>query len=235
MTSTAAPTAAPAPVQLETDARRKRAAWRPLAAAVLGGAVAITAGFGVWAQLTATASTTTPQSITTGTLKLELAKNGVGVEQQIANLAPGDTVQRYLTLTNTGTLAAKDLTFAVTTGTGSSPVLITDAAGSATSKALRITIDTCTVAWNPTTGACSGTTGTLLAATPLSALATANPLPASTITAGQPFHLRINAQLPDQTENTLNGIAPTGTVQGATANLTYTFAETQRTATTTTS
>ena len=172
-----------------------------------------TAGFGAWAQLTATASTVNPQSVSTGTLKLELAKNGTGIEQAISNVAPGDTVNRYVTLTNSGTLAAKDLTFAATAATGSSPVLVTDAAGSASSKALRISIDTCSVAWNAATGACTGTQGALLAATPLNGLSTANPLPgAGEIAAAQAFHLRISATLPDQNENTVNGIAPTGTV-----------------------
>ena len=215
--------------------RRPRSSWRPLAAALTGGAVVFTAGFGVWAQLSATASTVNPQSVSTGTLKLELAKNGTGIEQAISNVAPGDVVNRYITLTNSGTLAAKDLTFAATTAAASSPVLVTDAAGSAGSKALRISIDTCTVAWNAATGACSGTTGVLLAASPLSSLSTANALPAGDITAAQVFHLRISATLPDQTENTLNGVAPTGTVQGATATLTYTFNQNQRTLTTTNS
>ena len=38
--------------------------------------------------------------------------------------------------------------------------------------------------------------------------------------------------LPDQSETTTNGTLPAGTIQGLSASLTYTFAETQRDATT---
>ena len=227
--TTAAPAAAVVVVEEE---RRRRAAWRPLAAAAIAGSVLVTTGFGVWASLSASATNTTPQTVETGTLKLALADNGAGFTATVSNVAPGDSVHRYVTLTNNGTLEGKDLTMAVT-ATGS-PVLVTDAAGSATSKALRLSVSTCAVAWNPTTGACAGTAADVVAPTVLSSLSTAVSLGSTpSILAGGTAHLRITATLPDQNETSVNGVLPTGTVQGAKASLSYVFTEVQRAGTTT--
>lgn len=211
---------------------KKRAAWRPIAAAVVGAGVVVGTGFGVWASLNATASGTA-QSISTGTLKLVMANNGAGFNQAIGNVAPGDVVNRYVDLTNSGTLDAQNLTVQVA-ATGSQ-ALITDGVSPATTKALRVTISSCTAAWAPTTGVCSGTTSVVLAATPVSSLASASSLIAGSIPSGTVAHLQISTQLPDQTETTVNGTLPTTTIQNQSAQLAYTFTETQRTATTTNS
>jgi hypothetical protein len=212
--------------------RRRRAAWRPLAAATVGGAVLVTTGFGVWASLNATASGAA-ETVTSGTLKLALAANGTGFNQAISNVAPGDTVNRYVDLTNSGSLDAQALTVQVA-ATGSS-ALITDGVAPATTKALRVSIASCSGTWAPTTGACSGTTTSVLSATPLSSLSTATSLIAGAIPSGNVAHLQITTQLPDQNETTVNGNLPATTIQGQSATLTYTFGETQRTATTTNS
>jgi hypothetical protein len=212
--------------------RKKKAAWRPIAMAVAAAGVLLGTGFGVWASLNATASGAA-QTVQTGTLKLTMAPNGVGFGQAINNLAPGDNVNRYVALTNSGTLDARDLTVSVA-ATGSQ-ALITDGTAPATTKALRVTITSCTNAWNPTTGTCSGTTNVVLPATPVNQLATATSVIAGAIPAGTVANLQISTQLPDQNETTVNGTLPTTTIQGQSAQLTYTFAETQRTAQTTTS
>lgn len=212
---------------------RRRAAWRPLAAAVVGGAALLTTGFGVWASLTATAANVAPESVSTGTLKLTLTDNGAGFSQAIANVAPGDVVNRYVTLTNGGTLDAQALSVKVD-ATGSA-ALISDGVSPATTKGLRVTMTSCSVAWTPGTGACGGTSTQVLAATPLSALTAPVSLVPGSIAAGNLQHVRVSVQLPDQNETTVNGVLPASTIQGQTANLTYTFAEVQRTATTTNS
>jgi len=212
--------------------RRRRAAWRPLAAAVVGAGVVVGAGLGVWASLNATASGSA-ETVQSGTLKLTMAANGTGFSQGINNVAPGDVVNRYVALTNSGTLDAQALTVQVA-ATGSS-ALITDGVSPSTTKALRVSITSCSVAWAPTTGTCSGTTSTVLAATPLSGLSSAVSLIAGSIPSGTVANLQISTQLPDQNETTVNGALPANTIQGLSANLTYTFAETQRTATTTNS
>ncbi|GLY44102.1 hypothetical protein Amsp01_101250 [Amycolatopsis sp. NBRC 101858] len=188
-------------------------------------------GAGVWATLSATASNATPETVSSGTLKLTLAANGAGFDQAIANLAPGDVVNRYVDLTSGGSLDAQALTLQV--GATGSAALVTDGAST---KALRVTVKQCPGTWTATSGTCSGgTASTLLAATPLSGLSSAQSLISGAVAAGSVAHLQVSVQLPDQTETTVNGALPAATIQGLTANLTYTFAETQRSAVTTNS
>ncbi|MBK1784606.1 TasA family protein [Prauserella cavernicola] len=215
----------------QTHPEQRRSAWRPVALAAVAGSVLVAMGIGVWATLSATAANVTPQQISSGTLKLTMAGNGAGFDQAVSNLAPGDTVNRYLDLTNGGTLDAQALTLQVA-ATGSS-ALIAD--GSST-KALRVAVNTCTGGtWNAATGVCSGTKAPLLAATPVGSLGTAASLIPGSVAAGSVQRLQVVVSLPDQTETTVNGTLPTTTIQGQTANLTYTFGETQRAAATTNS
>jgi hypothetical protein len=214
---------------------RRRTAWRPLAVAVTGGALLLTAGFGVWASLSATAFNEDAQSVTSGTLSLSLSNEGAGFSTSIDNIAPGDIVNRYVNLTNDGDLEAQGLTLAVDS-TGSDSELVTDGTDPAT-KALRVTVKSCSTTWNTSDGTCnsSGTISSLIAATPLSGLSSAQSLIAGTIGVGEVEHLQISMQLPDQSETTVNGALPGTTIQGHSATLTYTFQESQRTATTTNS
>ena len=86
-----------APVPAETEPRRRRSAWRPAAAAVSSAAVLIVAGTGIWASLAAEASGVA--AVQSGSLKLTLADSGsAGFGQTVANTAPGDAVNRYVTL-----------------------------------------------------------------------------------------------------------------------------------------
>jgi len=73
-----------------------------LAALVAVGGLILTAG-GVYAGLNAVATNTTPQTVTSGTLKLTMANDGVGFSQNISDVAPGDVVNRFVDLTNGGT------------------------------------------------------------------------------------------------------------------------------------
>jgi hypothetical protein len=190
-------------------------------------------GQGVWASLNAQATNTTPQSVASGSLKLTMAATGVGIEQQVTAIAPGDTVNRHLVLTNTGTLPGGDLTLAVAAPAGSP--LVTDAG---TTKGLRVTVNACTVAWAPGTGVCSGTRTTAMTQRALSALVDAPAtltLPASATAVGGQSFLQVSLFLPDQDEVTTNGTTVAGSVQARSVGLTYTFATTQRAATTTNS
>ncbi len=213
---------------------RRRTAWRPLAVAVSGGALLMTAGFGVWAGLNATAFNTAPQSVSSGTLSLTLADHGVGFSSSIANLAPGDTVNRYVDLTNGGNLDAQGLTLAVAASPAGT--LVTDGTSPAT-RALTVAVSSCSTTWTAATGVCatSGTVTPLITATSLSALSSATSLISGTVANGATEHLQISVQLPNQSETTTNGSAPATTIQGQSVSLTYTFNEAQRTATTTNS
>jgi hypothetical protein len=208
----------------------KRHGARTLAAAAFAiGALAIT-GAGVYAGLTASATNTSPETVSSGTLKLEMAaeSGAASLTTTVSNMAPGDIDNRYIVLTNSGTLSGKSLGLAVTDGTGS--VL-----SSSATKGLSIMVQRCTVAYVPATGVCSGTETTLLAKSSLSTLgsrtAFAGPLNPA---ASAAYNLKVGVHL-DGTENVVNGTLPGGTIQGLTATLTYTFSEDQRDAVTTNS
>lgn len=199
--------------------------------AALGGAGLVASN--VFAALTATATNTSGGSVTTGTLKLELAPSGVsgitgGFTSPISAMGPGDTVNRYIDLTNTGTLD------------GASPTLQIISSDSNTlvnnpSTGLQVTITGCSIAWT-NTGVCSGTSSSVLAATPVSTIkASAQSITLPSVLVGGVNYLKVATTLPAGTENVLNGVLPVGTVQGLTATLTWTFVIQERAATTTNS
>lgn len=201
---------------------------RLAAAAIVGGGGLLLTGGGVYAALQATANNTAPQASDSGTLKLSLADNGAGFTTAVANLAPGDVVRRYVDLTNGGTLAAQALTLAVA---DASPTKLTSDA----TNGLQVAVTSCSTAWAPTTGVCGGTT-TVLATSSVSALRAASAtLVAGALPAGSVQRLQVSLTLPDQVETTVNGVLPPNSIQGLSASLTWTFTESQRTATTTTS
>lgn len=203
----------------------RRSPWKPLAAAAVGVSVLAITGQGVFAGLTASATNTTPQNVGSGGLTLTMSNTGVGLSQAIADLAPGDTVNRHLVLTNGGTIAAGDITFAVAGATG------TLGADTASTKGLRIKVSTCSVAWTASTGNCSGATAVALANRPVAGLDT----PLSLGLTGSPVYLQVSLSLPEQDEVTTNGSAPSTSVQNKNAALTYTFTTVQRAARTTNS
>lgn len=206
--------------------RRNHSIWKPLALATIGVATLVTSGIGVFATLQAEASNVTPKAIDSGTLKLSLSNNGAGFSQAISNIAPGDTVNRFVTLENTGTLDGQSLTMQ-TASTGTSN-LINDGTSPSTTKALTLEVASCTVAWTPATGVCGGTTSILLSPMVLSSAATAQTLIAGALNSTDKAHLRLKIVLPNQNETTVNGVLPTNTVQGGNVDLTYTFGIGQR-------
>ena len=215
------------------EATKKKRTWRPLAGAAIVFSVAAIAGQSVLASLNATAFNTTAQNINAGTLKLDLANNGNGFGTSIANVVPGDVVNRYVTLTNSGTLNGIGLTLK-TAQTGT-PSLITDGISPITTKALKLTVTSCSVAWNTTTGVCSGTPTEELASTVIGSLTSATTLAGSTLNSTAVRYLQMKIELPDQNETTVNGALPANTVQGGSVDVTYTFDLKQRLATTTNS
>ena len=215
------------------EATKKKRTWRPLAGAAIVISVAAIAGQSVLASLNATAFNTTAQNINAGTLKLDLANNGNGFGTSIANVVPGDVVNRYVTLTNSGTLNGIGLTLKTAqTGTSS---LITDGISPITTKALKLTVTSCSVAWNTTTGVCSGTPTEELASTVIGSLTSATTLAGSTLNSTAVRYLQMKIELRDQNETTVNGALPANTVQGGAVDVTYTFDLKQRLATTTNS
>lgn len=216
--------------------RGSRKHARVAAIALIGASAAAVLTSGVFAGLNATAHNSAAESVSDGTLKLTLtdASGSAGFTGAIANLAPGDVVNRYVTLTNAGTLDAQGLTLGIAaTGTSS---LITDGVSPVTTKALRVTVTSCTVLWS-STGVCGGTSNVEIAAAPLSTFGAGAQsfVKTANLAANGTEFLQVSVTLPDQNETTVDGTLPTNTVQGGSASLTYTFTEAQRTATTTNS
>ncbi len=207
------------------DRNKIKNALRISAVALIGVSALAVGANGVYATLNAKATNVTPQIADSGTLSLTLGNgaSSTGFGTKIANLAPGDVSNRYIDLTNGGTLASTALSLDVAaTGTQS---LITD---STTGKALRVTVKSCSVAWTVTTGNCTGTTKNEIDAASLSTLATARAFTTTTgMAVGGKAFLQVSVSLPDQNETTTNGVAPTGTVQGGSVSLTYSFTEAQ--------
>ena len=215
------------------EKKDKKKPWRAFAGAAIVLSVAAIAGQSVLSSLNATAFNTVAQNVNAGTLKLDLANSGNGFGTSISNLVPGDIVNRYVTLTNSGTLDGINLTLKTAqTGTAS---LYTDGVSPSTTKALRLTINSCSQPWNTSNGSCGGTTATEIAAAPLDSYGVAKSFASASMISGAVKYLQVQLQLPDQNETTVNGVLPANTVQGGTVGITYTFDFAQRVATTTNS
>lgn len=196
---------------------------------VLAGLLGISLANGsVSALLQAESKNTSAQPITSGTLKIEQANNGVGFSSTIANMAPGDVVNRYVNYTNSGTLASKALRLKVADAT---PTLLSNDA----TRGLQLVVTDCSVAWTPATGACGGATTQLLSA-PLASLGSDTAFTGITSLAENTgaLNLQFSLTLPNAANNetTINGALPSNSIQGLAAALTWTISETQRDATT---
>lgn len=192
-----------------------------LSAVLLAGAGAL-AGHGAFATFTS-AATGGPQSITTGTVSIALGATGASTNRLDVNatgVAPGDTIERSVDLSNAGTLNLASITL----GLSASPSMILDTNAT---YGLQTTVQSCSVAWTeagpPYTYTCSGTEATVLASTPVATLeTTAASLPGlNSLTAGGTDHLMVTLTLPSSAGNAY---------QGLTSTLTYTFTGTQRAA-----
>jgi spore coat-associated protein N len=187
--------------------------------AVLGAAASIT-GLGTFA--TFTSSTSASQSIASGTVSINLGAVGAANRLTIgaSNMVAGDTVQRAVDLTNSGTGSSDPLaSILLTTSASPSSALDTD-----TVTGLQMAIDKCSVAWTesaaPYTYTCSGTTTTVLSTRAVigASLALAN---LSALTTGSTDHLHVTLTLPAAAPNAL---------QGKSSGISYTFDATQRAA-----
>ena len=168
------------------------------------GAAAAVAGLGTFGSFASTTSGS--QAVGTGTVVIGLGTTGGKVGVDASNVVPGDTIQRAVTLANSGTsnLAAVNLT----TTASPSNLLTTDA-----TNGLRLKIDSCSVAWTavaPTTAptyTCSGTVTTVLAD---QAVIGANTLISTTaVTHGVTDNLRVTLTLPTTADNTFQGLSST--------------------------
>jgi hypothetical protein len=196
-----------------------------------GGATLGLVGSGIYAGLQAQATGT--ETFTTGKLSLTLtAAAGSGFPVTFTPvMAPGDTDDIFVNLVNGGTInAATPVTLSV------SPSL----SNTTLNGNLNVTLTSCSVAWTATISnsvaapTCSGTTSVVLAATTVTALASATTitLPAGFLTAGgSQTNVLVSLGIPSSyAETTTNGVLPGSTLQAVGPDtLTFTFTEQQRT------
>jgi hypothetical protein len=208
----------PQPAAADTARRLTGRRTAALAGAISGLAAAAL----VLAGLTATTSNPVPQPVSGGELALVLDDVGVGFSQAVTDLAPGDAVLRHVRLDSTGSLDGVGVTLGVS-ATGATTLI----ADGTTTRALTVTVRSCSVPWDPGTGTCSGAATLLVPATTVGALATPATL-VPTLAAGASLHLQIELTLPDQDETTVDGQPTAPTVQGQEVALTYLFTMVQR-------
>jgi hypothetical protein len=188
---------------------------------VLAIVAAAAASAGAFGTFTSTVDQT--HSVTAGTVVIALGATGAQTNRldvDATNVAPGDTIERTVDLSNTGSLdlASIDLT---TTASPSS-ALDTD-----TTNGLQMVIQNCDQAWTEAgsspayTYTCGGSTTSVFASAPVITSNTAlNNLTA--LTSGDTDHLLLTLTLPSSADNTF---------QGDTSTIDYSFTATQRTAT----
>ena len=195
----------------------RRVSVAPMMATVgLIGATAAVVGGLAFATFTSTTSVT--QNVNSGTVAFaSLTPSGTGQRLSVAatDIAPGDTIQRAVTLTNTGSINMDASAVRLTTSATTSSLLDTGGNG------LTMTIDKCSVAWTesafPYTYTCGGTTTTVLASSPV--IGTNVALANIVTTPATPNHLRVTLTLPTAADNTY---------QNQTSVISYSFAGTQR-------
>jgi predicted ribosomally synthesized peptide with SipW-like signal peptide len=204
--------------------RGRRTAARPtthklLATVAVLGAAASIAGLGTYATWTSTTSEN--HTISSGTVTIALGATGAATNRLnvgASALAPGDTIQRSVDLTNSGSIDLAGVT--LTTTASPSSLLDTDA-----TNGLQMVVDKCSVAWTeagpPFTYTCSGSTSSVLASRAVigSNLSLSN---LGVTAPGATDHLRVTLTLPSGADNSF---------QNKSSTITYAFTGTQRTAT----
>jgi spore coat-associated protein N len=191
-----------------------------LASAALLAAAAGAAGLGTFGSFTSTTSAS--EAVSAGTVTIGVGTAGTTDNRltvAASGIVPGDTIQRAVKLSNSGSqaLSAVSLT---TTATLSS-ALDTD-----TANGLQLSIDKCSTAWTESgtapayTYTCGGTVSTVLASVPvIGANLALNNL--ASLTAGTSDNLRVTLTFPSAAGNAL---------QGANSTIAFAFTGTQRTA-----
>lgn len=194
----------------------KTTSGKILASVALVGTAAAVAGMGTYGAFTSTTSAS--QAVTAGTVVIDL---GAGASNTLAvpvtGLLPGDSVEKFATLTNSGSSALNNITLTAST---TSPTFLT----SDTTKGLQLTIESCSTAWTVVAAAadtCSGTTTTVLAKSPVIG---ANKVLAelASVAASGADNLKVTTSLPPTADNTF---------QGLTSTIDFAFTGTQRTET----
>jgi hypothetical protein len=198
----------------------KSTTGKVLASTALVAAAASVAGLGTYGAFTSTTSAS--ETVASGTVNVALGATGAANRLSVAatNLVAGDTVQRAVTLSNTGNQNLSAIT--LTTAATPSSKLDTDAVNG-----LQLTVDACSVPWTEAgtspafTYTCSGTVTQVLAPR---AVVGANMALAglNSVTSAAADNLRVTVTLPAAADNSFQGLSST---------VGFSFTGTQRTAT----
>jgi len=181
-------------------------------------AAASIAGLGTFA--TFTSSTSASQSVSSGTVTIALGATGASTNRLTVGasaIAPGDTIQRSVDLSNSGSIDLSGIT--LSTNATASSLLDTDA-----TNGLQMVIDRCSNAWTEGgtapayTYTCSGATSSVLASRAVvgSNLTLSN---LAALTNGVTDHLRVTLTFPSAAPNSF---------QNQSSTIQYTFTGTQR-------
>ncbi|MDQ0689932.1 TasA family protein [Arthrobacter sp. W4I7] len=183
-----------------------------LASVTLVGAAAAVAGLGTYGAFTST--TNASQEVKAGRVVIELGGTVNTISNPVAGLLPGDSVEKFVTLSNTGDSDFNAVTLTTTASTGT--LLTSDVLNG-----LQLTVEACTTDWvavanGPDT--CAGSK-TVVASTPI--LGTRVLTAPASLTATKSDHLKITTSLPTNAGDAF---------QGLTSTVNFTFDATQRTA-----
>lgn len=166
----------------------KTTSGKLLASAGLIAAAASVAGLGTYGAFTG--STTATQDVAAGTVAIDLKAGSGGLNVPAADVLPGDTIERVVTLENTGTSDLGNVFLTTSTATPSD--LTSDVANG-----LQLTIERCAPGWTGTAApfSCATTPETVLASTAVIGVdRKLNNL--QSVTSGKTDSLRVKAVLP---------------------------------------
>jgi predicted ribosomally synthesized peptide with SipW-like signal peptide len=194
----------------------KTTSGKILASVALVGTAAAVAGMGTYGAFTST--TNASQAVTAGTTVISLTGTNT-LAVAVTGLLPGDSVEKFVTLSNPA--GNSDLNGVTLSTTNTAPVSLLT---SDPTNGLQVTIESCTTAWTVVAvGAdtCSGTPATVLAKT---SIIGANRTLANlaSLTAAGADNLKVTTSLPTTADNNF---------QGLTSTIDFAFTGTQRTGT----
>lgn len=185
-----------------------------LASVALVGTAAAVAGLGTYGGFTG--STKADQEVASGKVVIELGSTGNTLTTAVADLLPGDSVEKFATLTNSGSALNG---VALTASTANATVLTTDAVNG-----LQVTIESCSTTWTEVSNGpdtCAAGAKSVLATSPVIGANRALSNLAS-VASGSSDILKITTKLPATADNTF---------QTKSSTISFTFDATQRTAT----
>lgn len=199
----------------------KSTTGKVLASTALVAAAASVAGLGTYGAFTSTTSAS--ETVASGTVNVALGATGTAANRlsvAATGLVAGDTVQRAVTLTNTGNQNLSAIT--LTTAASPTSKLDTDAVNG-----LQLAVDACSVPWTEAgtspalTYTCAGTVTQVLA--PRAAVGANMALAGlNSVTSAAADNLRVTVTLPTSADNSFQGLSST---------VGFSFTGTQRTAT----